>query len=233
MDEAINHAINRISHAPVRQDPFPHFYLDNVFPEQFYQELIGSFPPLIHYKNSHPYPERYKLSLSQAELKNLPLNHRLFWSRFAKSIYSKEFLLKILDKFHEQVSKRLGPNFSDNVYPSVILTSDRDHYSISPHTDVPAKVITLLFYLPENHDQKDLGTALYCPKDLSFTSEGHEHYEFESFIKIGKAPFLPNSVFGFLKTNNSFHGVEPIGKQVKGRNLLTYTIWEHSLSKMF
>jgi len=37
-------------------------------------------------------------------------------------------------------------------------------------------------------------------------------------------PFLPNSLFAFLKTHNSFHGVEPIQETGVRRDLLLYDI---------
>jgi hypothetical protein len=40
-------------------------------------------------------------------------------------------------------------------------------------------------------------------------------------------PYLPNSLFGFLKTQNSFHGVEPVKEVDVQRNLLLYDIRAH------
>ena len=37
--------------------------------------------------------------------------------------------------------------------------------------------------------------------------------------------FAPNSLFGFLKTDRSFHGVEEIGDQDIERNSLLYNIY--------
>ena len=37
-------------------------------------------------------------------------------------------------------------------------------------------------------------------------------------------PFLPNTLFAFMKTHNSFHGVEPIQEIGVRRDLLLYDI---------
>jgi len=44
-------------------------------------------------------------------------------------------------------------------------------------------------------------------------------------------PFVPNSLFCFLKTHNSFHGVEPVGDAHCKRWLLLYDIYARETSK--
>jgi hypothetical protein len=44
------------------------------------------------------------------------------------------------------------------------------------------------------------------------------------FDRMMTMPFLPNSLFAFLKTHNSFHGVEPIQETGVRRDLLLYDI---------
>src|ERR1700722_12885022 len=39
----------RVANAPVLAYPFPHFYLESVFPDAFYRELQAGLPPLDPY----------------------------------------------------------------------------------------------------------------------------------------------------------------------------------------
>ena len=38
-------------------------------------------------------------------------------------------------------------------------------------------------------------------------------------------PFVPNSVFCFVKTNNAFHGVEPLEKEDTDRWVLLFDVF--------
>ena len=68
--------------------------------------------------------------------------------------------------------------------------------------------------------QKSLGTSIYEHPHLR--CEGFKHHSFEGFKKVFTAPFIPNSLFGFLKSDISFHGVDPIGQQERPRNSISY-----------
>jgi hypothetical protein len=70
-----------------------------------------------------------------------------------------------------------------------------------------------------------MGTSLYLPNDPNFTCPGGPHYPREQFSRLHTNPFLPNSMFAFFKTNNSFHGVEPVGDPGTKRWLLLYDIF--------
>ena len=39
-----DHVIARVADAPVKRLPMPHFYLEEVFPQDFYQELLVNLP---------------------------------------------------------------------------------------------------------------------------------------------------------------------------------------------
>ena len=87
---------------------------------------------------------------------------------------------------------------------------DRKNNALSPHTEHPRKVVSVIFNLPTDLSQKVSGTSIYIPKDLNFIAQNKEykHYPHEYFHKVITMPFMPNSAFCFIKTNNSFHGVE-------------------------
>jgi len=62
------------------------------------------------------------------------------------------------------------------------------------------------------------------PKDRRFTCPGGPHHRFDGFDRMLTMPYLPNSLFAFFKTKNSFHGVEPVNDAGAQRNLLLYDL---------
>jgi len=65
-------------------------------------------------------------------------------------------------------------------------------------------VETLLFYLTDK--PKSCGTTVFVPKK-PFRCDGRKHHKFEDFEVVKTAPFLPNSFYGHVRSDVSFHGV--------------------------
>ncbi len=232
MDEdVLQHVMDRISKVPVTSTPYPYFYLDKVFPEDFYQEILLNLPDTSSYLsigktgkvNPSTYQERFVLPLTQPELTNLPITEFFFWSKFSLAVNSAPWISMLMEKFDLQIKERFQNQYENVEFSSnVELIRDKSNYSIGPHTDHPVRVLTLLFYFPKTSDQSHLGTSVYRPQDPSFSCEGFFHHPFKGFDKVHTAPFTPNSVFGFVKSDYSFHGVEPIKDQNIERNLMNY-----------
>jgi hypothetical protein len=85
-------------------------------------------------------------------------------------------------------------------------------------------VITVLFYLPRDRSQAHMGTSIYQPKNPEFVCPGGPHYGYSDFNRVATMPFLPNSMFAFVKGDRSFHGVEPVTDPDVRRWLLLYDI---------
>lgn len=102
--------------------------------------------------------------------------------------------------FNVEIAKKLGVR-ADRY--QVRLVTDPAGYQLGPHTDSPKKVFAFVFYL-----KGESGTSLYVPKAEGFEHDGTAHLKFEDFTKVKELPFKPNSVGGFARTNQSFHGVE-------------------------
>jgi len=48
--------------------------------------------------------------------------------------------------------------------------------------------------------------------------------DFEHFHKLKTFAYLPNSVFGFICSDTSFHSVEPLKKEFIERDVLSLTL---------
>jgi hypothetical protein len=220
-----------IGNAPIQVFPFPHIYVRDVFPREYYEEIRRRLPPaellqpITQARNVRgPYDERFVLGLTPEDLARLPEPYRAFWTELARWMVGGRFAQLVLGKFAPFIEQRFqgmsGVQFTDEA----LLVEDRTRYALGPHTDTPLKVLSMLFYLPADESQSHLGTSIYVPKDPGFVCEGGPHHPFERFDRMVTMPFLPNSLFAFLKTANSFHGVEPIRDGGVRRHLLLYDV---------
>jgi hypothetical protein len=220
-----------VGNAPMQVFPFPHIYVRDVFPRDYYEQLRAKLPPaevlkpITQARNVHgPYDERFVLGLTPEELAKLPDAYRAFWSDVAAWMLGGRFAQLVLGKFAPFIEQRFQGMSDVQFADEALLVEDRTRYALGPHTDTPAKVVSMLFYLPADESQSHLGTSIYVPKDPQFTCGGGPHHAFERFDRMATMPFVPNSVFAFVKTANSFHGVEPIGEDGVRRHLLLYDI---------
>ncbi|MES2199155.1 MAG: hypothetical protein V4489_03185 [Chlamydiota bacterium] len=236
-NDTLLHVINRLTNAQIHTSPYPYFYIDNIFPDDFYQELLANLPDTSSYQglsqtgkvDQRTYLDRFVLPLEEDQLNQLSFSQFLFWSNFNIAIKSDEWCSALLKKFDCHIKERFGIYYEKVKFSSTAeLVRDRTNYSIGPHTDHPVRVLTLLFYFPSSNDQSHLGTSIYEPLDPTFECEGFTHHPFNGFKNLYTAPFSPNSVFGFVKSNSSFHGREPILDKGIERNLMNYYLqWNH------
>ncbi len=229
--QVLEHVIHRITSAKIQKDPFSYFHIDSVFPEDFYHEVIESFPDPSCY---HPlgmtggvrkgtYEQRFCIFLENEHLSQLPFAYMIFWTKLSEMFKGPLFTSSLLNKFESEYKGRFSGQ-KVHLEPNMELISDYSDYAIGPHTDHPQKVLTLLFYFPRHNRNPELGTSVYRPIDPNFRCEGLGHYPFKNFTRVYTAPFVPNSLFGFFKSDRSFHGVEPIGKRDSPRQLMSYQL---------
>jgi hypothetical protein len=231
--DAENAALYAIANSEVRAYPFPHFYLDGVFPASFYRQLLDKLPPLAVYKrldetgtvDKGSYPQRYICSIEDAEEAEFQQGAGDFWERFRTWLSGDTFARLIMHKFHDGIVARYGADVELRTTTDCRLVRDFTHYAITPHTDTPRKLVSLLFYLPRDDSRTHLGTSIYVPRDPRFRCEGMQNHRFEGFLKVATVQYRPNSMLAFVKNDAAFHGVEPIPDANVERNLLLYNIF--------
>lgn len=217
------HVTDRLEDADIESDPFPHFYVEDVFPDDFYDELLAHLPGPDGYKRwtevgkvkEDQYSKRSQFYLTNSWVENLEsAEMREFWGDVGSWLMGREFRRDVLSLFDPYRHLRFPDAESwPDTWSETLLLRHRANYYIGPHTDMPSRVMNLLFYLPEDEGAEAVGTSVYEPKDPEFTCEGTSHHEFEDFNRVKTFPYKPNTVVGFLKTNRSFHGVEPISEE--------------------
>jgi len=238
--DARAHVFYKIANAPVLAYPFPHFYVESVFPEDFYRQLLASLPPLARYARlgetgsvtPGAYPERFVLNPVELAKGEPPDASGPFWSSLVDWMEGGEFSRLLLGKFDRYVIENFGTGNEFRIDQDTRLIRDFTNYAIAPHTDTPRKLVSLLFYLPRDDRMRHLGTSIFEPREEGFTCDGTMHHRFEDFRKVYTAPFLPNTLFAFFRNDRSFHGVEPIADEKIERDLLLYNIYVNKIVRM-
>lgn len=235
MEAAIEqHVLYQILNAPLRFYPFPHVYVEDVFPYEYYAKLRQHRPKRDEYRSLQDlnrisktkYTQRTLFPLEKERIHHLPEPKKTFWEHFAQRFGSEEFMMGVMHYFAEEIEEQHGQH-SHVLQPCIDLVYDEAHYSIGPHTDHPHKLLTLLFYLPSDAEHSSWGTSLFLPKDPAMRCLSGEHYDFADFTLVHTLPFLPNSVVGFVRTDRSFHGVCPLTEEERERDTIAYTIKIH------
>ena len=223
----------RIGNAPIRPFPFPHICVRDVFPADFYAELLRRLPPREAFAplskarpmNSDVYDKtRSVLVLDPGSVGRLAEPYRDFWERMARMLLGGALGNLVFQKFGQFIQARFQNQPNPDFFDEALLVRDSENYALGPHTDSPAKVISFLFYLPADDSRSHLGTSIYVPKDRQFACPGGPHYPFDRFDRMLTMPYVPNGLFAFLKTPNSFHGVEPVRDAGVQRDLLLYDV---------
>ncbi|MCH8197367.1 MAG: hypothetical protein IH904_04715 [Proteobacteria bacterium] len=233
--EVEQHAVYRIANAPIRSYPYPHVYVENVFPSWFYEELLKHLPALQVYQpideagpvtdTAGRYKDRYVITVCEESLDRFDAADREIWRDLMTWLHGENAIRFLLGKFEPLLKKRFKEALHDvNFHPYIQLLRDFTNYSLTPHTDAIPKVVVFIFYLPPNADHIHLGTSLYVPNDPTFRCEGGPHHPRERFTKVITMEYKPNTMLGFFKTSFSFHGVEPVTATNVQRDLIQYSI---------
>jgi len=211
MENIREHVIYQLRNTDVKSYPFPHFYAKNVFPDDFYWQLVRNLAGDESYEPmGGSYPAR------SFGPKVVPGG--------CEFMVENRFMNEIMMIFYPWFKKLYGDK---KIKISMDLRLVRDHigYQIGPHTDAPWKLVSLLFYLPQNFLHREHGTTIFTPKIPSFRCAGGPHYDFDGFNPAWTAPYEPNSCFGFWKTDNSFHGVYPVDEAFN-RDVLLFNLYD-------
>ena len=213
--EVLGHLAYKIANAEIRTFPFPHFFISEALPWDYYAELRSELRPLDEYKDV---PGKYK-GRKFGNPDDLPL---------LEPFKTQDFTNIASWPFRKAIEKRFPTGFTKKT--DLRLVSDEQNYSIGPHTDAPWKVLSYLFYLPAHYDLKEHGTSIYLPKDPGFRCPGGPHHSHDDFVRVATMPLIPNSLFAFFKTDYSFHGVEPIDIPCR-RDVLLWNLYDAGSGK--
>jgi len=212
------HMIARLNAAEIIRDPYPHFYLRNVFPQAYYRAMLRNMPGGSVYQNLYEvtdlkldhFKHRDQRDMSEGWTELLPVEIRPFWEDFTRWFMGPELARALLDTFAEPLRQQFGGTPLPDTSVEAHFIRHRAGYFLGPHSDLFSKLVVLLIYLPPDESSAHLGTSLYRPKDPAFSCPNSTHYPFEDFVRVKTVPYLPNSMLAFQRSDRSFHGVEPL-----------------------
>jgi len=220
--DVIGHMVAAVEAAEASDYPFSHFYARNLFPADFYAEILANLPdpkvydPLNLKAWSRPNGEstRDRFFLSKESLEKLDGERKAFWRSMTAILTAPELKSAVFRKLKKDIALRFETSESAveglAAYPRCTLMRDTEGYRIKPHTDGIEKIVTMQMYLPPDDSQRHIGTVLY-EEDASFVAKLMK----KSFKKFKQFDFLPNTGYAFAVNNRrdkkSWHGVETIG----------------------
>jgi hypothetical protein len=217
------HVLERLRTAPVLREPFPHCVIDQIFPKDFYEAIIDSWPqeeswmPLSDSGrvSRGAYCARMVVLMDPAGFARLEGECGRVWRDVGAWLLGPGMRAQALEKFNRDAEAAAS---------DALLVSDRTTYAIGPHTDAPHRAVSLLFYLPEDATFRRFGTSLYEPLEPGFRCPGGPHHAFNRFRRVKTVEFLPNRLLAFPKSDRCFHGVEPVDLPGIDRRLLIYNV---------
>jgi len=236
MEKVLQHVKNKIQHAVIEEDieNYPYFTVRDIFPDDYYESLIKNFSLLdksLFQPLSKNYKNRYTYDLMKGEnnlgssvnnFSDLSGSAQTFWKNFQKYFLRRNDLHNC---FMEKYNNFIIFPPTEKIYTNCRLQKDNTGYQIGPHTDKVDKLYSTMFYTPhqtslDEKTQIDHGTALLTPKDpnlkqtpfqLGHVGTGEDrHFLFEELEIIKTVAAIPNSLFSWAVTKDSWHGVTPI-----------------------
>ena len=236
----ISELVKNISNSQLIAEPFVYQFIEKVFPENFYIQLLENIPDTSEFTAINKtgtvgkdYPdERFIFNYTdKKDFEKLTESQKSFFNDLRYILSSVDLFKVATSVFKETLDKNIA-NLRDDPKKHLDTTNlkfklrtslikDCTRYSLGAHTDSASKFITFLFYIPTNEELKENGTSLYKPL---IPSQNITHFNLEDtkkkFRRVKTCPFIPNSVLIFPRTPMSFHGVEEINIDQKERNLL-------------
>lgn len=234
--DPLSHFVDRLREAEVLLDPYPHFCLDNIFPDEYYRELLQNLPASESYENLYEvttlkldhFRHRDQRDMTDGWTNALPAAQKSFWDDFDSWFLGEEMARAVLQTFPDQMRERFGEHWPSTSVESQLIRH-RPGYFLGPHSDLHTKLVVLLIYLAPDESTAHLGTSLYRPKDPNFTCPNSTHYDFPDFIKVKTAAYKPNSLLAFFRSDVSFHGLDPLSEgdvENSGRDLIQYVLYD-------
>jgi len=218
-------------------DPFPIGLAQNVFDPATYAEMVDTFPNADDFVAKHALGMKYSLSQVNNRRAYLRfLQRHPVWHRLYVHVKSRAFIADVLaalrrhgidlglyeQPFAERMRQRVRALKRGRPMPRTPRLRARFEFSampvtggsIRPHTDDPAKIVTLVVSMVHAGEwQPDWGggTSVVWPRDATRSFNLRNHYlEFDEVRTLKTFPFRPNQCIVFVKTPNSWHMVGPM-----------------------
>ncbi|OYD85029.1 hypothetical protein [Azospirillum brasilense] len=225
------HVLRRLEETPLREDPFPHLVVPDALPADLYARAVAHWPRFeaLALLQMDTLPLRYQMVLTDRNLRDMEPEAAAVWREVRDCLFGPETLKRLAPRFPSLAAKLQAPVAARPAMVYARLVEDHAGHAMLPHTDVFGTFLSMLLYMPADGSRPNLGTALYRPRDPSFTANAGrstERFPREDFELAGTAPFLPNHLLAYAPSDRSFHGVEPVEAPCLRRFLLLFAVMD-------
>ena len=235
---SVSHSVRYLRRCERRPDPYPVVVVDGFLDARMMALVCWGFPgsedmedmPVERTRNAMARRNRKLFRLNPESLAGLPVDRAAFWAVFSAFIdlLSQEMMHALPDPDPDLRVESFRSGFKVRKD----LWMDRGGFQISPHTDGVQKYATFLLYCSGHPSLEQEGTSVFVPKEDGFRSWNGKQYKFDDFDEAFRAPYRQNLVFGFRKTDNSFHGKYPGETTVEARKTISITVQSRRLFKV-
>ncbi len=219
IEALVGRVVAKIDAAPIDPEPSGNLYMEDMFPEGLYRELIARLPtdamldPIVHPEavTDDRRTTRYLLDLTPSSLDRFEAEDQPFWDAMMTLFTAPAIVDALVAKFAPWLHERFGDALPDLVAVPVFYR-DFPGYRIGIHPDAPYKIATMQFYLPGDASQRHLGTVFH--KKIA-----------HGFERLKANDFKPNSAYAFVRTDESWHSVDQLGPDESARNSIALTLY--------
>lgn len=225
------YSLKKIKKAAIQTEPFPYLFTEKLMPSEMIN-AVNKFYPSIDMmdampgsRTGNPYAHQHRrlLALNKETMAEMEKEQKRFWKMF--SAYIQILSPKLLKALPQPPS---GQNFvtakREEIKTRIDLWSDRGGYQITPHTDAPHKLATFLLYCSSDPSLASEGTSIFTPRDPAMSCWKGRQWPMDQFEEVYRAPYGANHLFGFRKTDKSFHGKLPVSESTQDRRTIAITI---------
>lgn len=162
--------------------PYRHWFVEGCLPEALAEEITAlPFPApalggVSGKREVHNATRKYFDRANRAEFACVEAFAQAFQSPAVTGTIERRFVTRLA-----------------GTYLRLEYAQDTDGFWLEPHTDLGVKVFTMLLYLSEDREHRDLGTDIYDAEKRH----------------VGRSPFTPNGAMVFVPSSDTFHGFEP------------------------
>ena len=205
------HVRNAVESAVLHHDPCAHLVIDNLVPDDLYDEMISALPSTVFFKQHDKTREEMQVPFVFA-----PAYSRAVWDFFMAVVVEQALIPSLTEKFRPALDEFLATTWpSLGTWAQSGLTLDvgnsrlllrRPGYVIRPHRDPRWAFLTCLIYLQKRAVRGVYGTQLYRLKREREPSHSSPFWVDERECELVKdVPGERNSALIFLNSTG-VHG---------------------------
>lgn len=174
--------LNSLKNATKQTHPYTYYLLKDIFNSNIIKELEA-----LPFEGKHlEYTLGTREEFNSTRQYFSPENMQKFaCAKTVGDVFLNPKIIKTLEK--------LGNTSFQGSFLRIEYTIDYDHFWLKSHTDIGAKLFTMLMYLSEGDEASTWGTDIY--------SDENTH--------CATAPYAPNLGVIFYPSNNTWHGFRP------------------------